>query len=570
MASVDGSKSVQDSSDDGSRLQCSPCEYEGVKKEAQYYCPQCKDHLCDPCQSVHQKISSTRSHKIVSGSLMPTKPENINHENIKQMVQCPCGGKDITIYCKDHIKVMCVDCKTLKHRNCNCLAIEDACADSNKMDANATKERMETLKAKFENLQQRRNEDAENLTAKSAESRDIVEEFKRELIRKIEEMTETALDDLAKCDKEQRLTIEQHLQTCIIALKRIELDHRPFQKAVIAGINPLIFIYNLQLKETLEQMDSVLQDVGKEVKEPEMSFELNEALKMTDTQRLGVVRSTSFKDTRQVVADMKIKSVEKVDVKFPADQSEPRITGSLFMPNGELTLCDCVNCSVKVLNTDFTQKEQIRLSSEPWDLCPIEDEEIVISQPIAKTLLFMKVLPKLQTGSFITLDQSCYGVEVKDGLIYVSFDSGEIRVLDKTGQPQRNIYSGFSFKRPYYISVMLTGMVYVSEYNGNNIRVLKDGKEISNYSNAGISGPYGMYIDGAGNILVCEGTLHNLRVTDAKRHTLKVLLSGADGLRRPHTVSFRPDDKTLIIGGNTQQLVVCKMAFPKMFQGQTL
>ena len=559
MASVDGSKSVQESSDDGSQLECSPCDYGGVKKAAQYYCPQCQDYLCDACKSVHQNISSTRSHKIVSGNLMPTKQDNKTNEGIKHAVQCPCSGKDITIYCKDHNDVICVDCKTLKHRNCNSSTIDEASADLGTADSNATKERMKALKSKLEKLQQRRSEDAEKLTAKSAECRDIVEGLKRELIKKIEEFADTAVNDITKCDREQRLTIEQHLHTCSTALNRMELDYKPFEEAMTAGINPLIFVHNLQLKKTLEQVDSILQDLGKEVKEPDISFDFNETLRMTDIQSLGVVRSTTVKDARPVIADMKIKSVEKVDVKFQGDQSKPYISGSLFMPNGELILCDNSNCSVKVLNSDFTKKEQLKLPSNPWDLCLIVTGEVVISQPGAKSLLFMKVVPKLQSGSSITLDQSCYGVAVRDGFIYVSFNNGEIRVIDRTGQPQRNVYSGFSFKHPYYISVMPTGILYISESTGNNIRVLKDGKEISNYSNAGISKPRGMYIDGAGNILVCEYSSHNLRVIDAKGQTSKVLLSGTDGLSSPNTVSVRPNDNTLIVGGYKPTLLVCKM-----------
>ena len=219
---------------------------------------------------------------------------------------------------------------------------------------------------------------------------------------------------------------------------------------VIAGTNPLVFVHNLQLKKTLDQVDSILQDLGKEVEKPDISFDFNETLRMTDILSLGIVRyskdapsmtdiknhgverSTTVKDTRPVIADMKIRSVEKVNVKFPAGQSEPWISGSLFMPNGELFLCDFNNSSVKVINADFTQKEQIKLSSQPWDLCLMETDEIVITQPGSKSLLFMKVVPKLQTGSSITLHKYCRGVAVKDGLIYVSFDNGEIRVLDRT------------------------------------------------------------------------------------------------------------------------------------------
>ena len=564
MASVDGSKSVFASSDDGSTFYCTACDYGGVKKEAKFYCPQCQDYLCDSCKSVHQNISATRSHKVVSRSLMPKKPESKTTESTKRYIKCQCNEKDITIYCHDHYEAMCVDCKTLKHRNCSTVTIEEASADLDKTDTDATKERMKALKDKLEKVQQKENEYTEMLTVQAAKCRDNVEEFKRELIQKIEELTKTALDDIEKCDKEQRVIIDQHINTCSTALNRMEIDYTPFEEAVTAGMNSLIFIHNLKLNKTLEQIDKILKDIDNEVKAPGISFEFDENLKMVNAHSLGVVRSTSTipKETRPVIADMKIKSIEKVDVTFSADQKTPQITGSLFLPNGELILCDCNNSSVKVLDADFTQKEQLKLSSYPWDLCLMKNDEIVITQPNTKQLLFMKVIPKLQMGLSTSLDQSCYGVAVHNGLIYVSFINGEIRILDITGQQQRNVYSGFSFQCPYYISVMPTGMVYVSEYGGNSIRVLKDGKEMTNYSNAavGISSPMGMYVDGAGNIVVCENDSHKLRLIDAKGNTSKVFLSGTDGLWYPHTVSVRTNDKTLFVGGVSQTLIVCKLA----------
>ena len=593
MASIDGSKSVFESSDDGSTFDCTPCNYEGVEKEAKFYCPQCQDYLCDSCKSAHQKMSASRNHKVVSGSAIPRKQENKSNEGIKGKVLCPCSGKDIEIYCKDHNEVMCLDCKTLKHRNCTTSTVDEACGDLVTTDINETKERMNALKTKLEILRHSRNEDAENLTVQAAECRDKVEELKAELIQKIQELTNTALTDITNCDRELRQTIEQHISTCSIALNRMEIDYNPFEEAVTARIHSRIFIHNLQLKKTLGQIDNILQDIDKEAKAPGISFEFDETLNMTNVQSLGVVRSTSTlpkefgpviaetlkmtnvqslgvvrststtaKETRPTIADMKIKSIEKVNVKFPADQNTPHITGSLFLPNGELILCDIDNSSVKVLNADFTQKEQLKLESRPRDLCLMENDEIVITQPWAKSLLFMKVVPKLQIGSSTSLDQTCHGVAVHNGLIYVSFSNWEIRILDRTGQQQRNVYSGFSFKSPNYISVMPTGMVYVSEYGGDNVRVLKDGKEISNYSRAavGISSPMGIYIDGAENVLVCEYHSHNLRLIDARGNTSKVLLSGSDGLWHPRTVSVRPNDNTIIVGGDTQTLIVCNLA----------
>ena len=574
MASVDGSKTIHESSDDGPTFDCSPCDYEGVKKEAKFYCPQCQDYLCDSCKVTHQKFSSTRKHQVVSGILKPTKHRDTCHFNEPRAAQCICSGNDMTIYCKDHNDVMCMDCKTLKHRNCKTTSVDEVCDNVDATYTDATKEQMEALRDKLEEFEHRRQVDAENLFTKTADCRDKVEEFKRELIKNIEDLVSTTLDDIAKCDSDQRTTIVQHLDACATALKRMEIEYKPLKEVEATGIKSLIFIHDLKLKKTLEQVDDLLNDIGKDIEEPFIAFVLNETLRAninslgvvrreahrkTETKDLAAKQFANVKDMRPVIGDMKIKTVEKIDVQFPGDKFLPFISGSLFMPNGELILSDWSNCSLKALNnTYFTQKEQLNLSSAPWDLCLVEADKIVITQPLTKSLLFMKVVPRLKSSSSISLDQKCRGVAVQDGFIYVSFESGEIRILDRTGQQQRNVYSGFSFQTPYYISVTPTGMVYVSEHGVNNIRGLTDGKETTNLSDVGIVSPMGVYIDGENNILVCEQFSHNLKLIDAKGLTSKVLY-GTEGLHSPCTVSVRPTDNTLIVGGKMQTLVVCKM-----------
>ena len=447
MASVGGSKTIHESSDDGSGFDCSPCNYDGVKKEAKFYCPQCDDYLCDSCKVTHQKFSSTRKHQLASGTLLPRTHRDNDHLNESRTIQCTCSGNDVAIYCKDHNEVMCVDCKTLKHRNCKNASIDEACDDLDTTGTDETKERMEALRGKLGELQKRRKGDLGNLTTKTADCRDKVEEFKRELTKKIEDLVSTTLDDIAKCDSDQRATIVQHLDACTTALKRMEIEYKPLKEVETAGIKPLIFIHDLKLKKTIEQVDYLLNDIGKDVKEPYIAFVLNETLR-TNINSLGVVRReahrktetkdlvtkqfANVKDMRPVIVDMKIKTVEKIDVKFPGDKSSPFISGSLFMPNDDLILSDWANSSLKTLgNTYFTQKEQLKLSSAPWDLCLVEADEIVITQPNTKSLLFMTVVPRLKRSSSISLDQKCQGVAVQDGLSMYRLKTGKSGSLTK-------------------------------------------------------------------------------------------------------------------------------------------
>ena len=183
MASVDGSKPKQD---DGYLLEDWNCGDEGDKKEPKLFCPDCQGYgVCTCLELVFQELSTTTSHKNVPESSMPKEADNTTEEYIQREMKCSCSytvsNKDtcITIYCKDHNEVMSVYCKTFHHDTCNSLPIDEV-FDRN--DTTVTKEWIKTLMAKYEELRQRRNEDAKNLTAKTAECRDTVEKFKRNSI----------------------------------------------------------------------------------------------------------------------------------------------------------------------------------------------------------------------------------------------------------------------------------------------------------------------------------------------------------------------------------------------------
>ena len=56
-----------------------------------------------------------------------------------------------------------------------------------------------------------------------------------------------------------------------------------------------------------------------------------------------------------------------------------RMTGSTFMPNGELLICDHGAKLLYVLDPEFKVKEPFRLPGRLWDLAVIYDEEVILS-----------------------------------------------------------------------------------------------------------------------------------------------------------------------------------------------
>ena len=561
MASVDGSKSLQKSSDESFEFECGPCSYDGEKKDAIVYCIECDDYLCSSCKSTHRKLPVTRNHKVVSGSAMPRKSSsNTGPRSQNSFVKCSCNGKDATIYCEEHNEVICVDCQRLKHRTCQTMSIDAACKQVKLPSTERSLKTIQGLKEKVEKLKADRNSDNEELEIQSSECRQKVKEYSQNLKQQIEKLEKATLNEVAIYDTEQRQKIEENIDTCSTAVTKLNLDSQLLNSTPSTESN-LLFIHNLQLTKTIEHVENALKDMESEAFKPNIDFKSDTTIIRADTKSLGTVESTGKITPRPVIADMNVKSSRKVEVKNSSDGNDPLISGSVFMPNGELVLCDCINRSAKVLSTDFTSKDQTKLSSMPWDIDIMADDEVVISLPHSKSLIFLKVFPKLQLGSSIQLDQACRGVAVDDGSMFVSFDNGEVRVLDRAGNQLKSIYSSPKLSLPYYISVLKSGKICVSEHGANTIRMLNNGKEMCNYKQSGLSHPLGMYIDGAENVFICGFSSHNVHIIDKNGTHKKVFLTANDGLNCPYSISFRSSDNTLVVGGNMgRNLLVFKLS----------
>ena len=136
MDSVDRAKGVQVSSDKSFSIDCDPCEYNQISKKAAAYCQECEEYLCEPCRTVHGKLKSTRSHKLLSGELMPPK-RSAEKLTVLDTVLCSCLQNEVSVYCKEHCSLVCVNCEALHHRRCHTSDIGDISED---FDVDSTEE----------------------------------------------------------------------------------------------------------------------------------------------------------------------------------------------------------------------------------------------------------------------------------------------------------------------------------------------------------------------------------------------------------------------------------------------
>ena len=568
MASVDGARSQEITSEETFQFECSPCEYDGLKRQAIFFCAECGDYLCESCEQSHKKFSRTRKHELVSGSMMPKRGESLEQETLCAVVLCSCNKKEVTMYCKDHDTVVCRDCQTLEHRNCQMSKNSEESSSFDYKIADQTLKNLNDILEKLTQLQHSRTKDLQNLTILADKCRENIKSFKAEIIAQLDIMEEQTFIELNKYDLQQRKLIEDHINACNTALAKSQSDKKSFEIAKSAGDRNQLFIRNVQLSKLIDNLSKLTGDIESEVHEPKLSFASDDRLKRTDTSRLGIVKgggSKAVTERIRHVAEMKVRSSRQVDVKLPNDSNMPFISGSVFLPSGELVLCDWANSKLKVLKENFTHKENIVVPGTPWDVSVVSDTEVVITLSDKQMLQFSQTIPKLSLGNTVHLHKQCHGIAVHDGLLYVSFYEGDVLVMDRNGQKKKTVVfnqdTSFRFKTPLHIAVSKSGRICVSENTSTPTIccMLFDGKSVYSYQDSALVFGGGMFVDDGENVLVCGYSSNNVHVIDKDGKRIKILLSAEDGSQYPRSITVRQTDNTLVVGGHTNNILICKM-----------
>ena len=253
---------------------------------------------------------------------------------------------------------------------------------------------------------------------------------------------------------------------------------------------------------------------------------------------------------------------KKISVKVKGDRLTPSITGSEVLPDGRLLVVDFRNNKVKLFSTLFRHEDSVTIE-RPYDVAVINDTAAIVSSisSEAPQLHFLRVAPRLQLDSVISLDKKCFGIDVYNDTIYLSCHKynerqGHVRLLDMDGKLKGTLgvteeqnQNYYTFRRPYYVRVgRLSGNVYVSDWSADKITCLSPkGEVIYEFSHESLTSPDNFILDDRDNLLVCGSGSNILEIiNDGQDH--KCLLTAADGLYSPESLVYRQTDGVLLVG----------------------
>ena len=561
MDSIDGAKGGHVSSEESFTIACNPCEYDHISKEAASYCQECAEYLCESCKTSHGKLKLTRSHKLLSGELMPPKRSE-GEMAVLDTVLCSCMQNKVSVYCKEHCSLVCVNCNALHHRRCKTSDIAD---ESNDFDVDSTEETIDNLNELNETitaLQESREKDLSNLSLEAKDCQDRAKTFREELSRNLERMEAKTLSDINVFKTQETKTITQQLDTCKAAQNSLDTYSRKLQLAKEQHDKQGILMYNIQLSQAVKSFTTITEEITKEVYQPHISFECNQAINIAADQDLGTVRCNTSRIPQQKGFDeVSITAGNKINVKLQSDANDVLISGSTFLSSGELVLCDRNNTKLKLLDKNLQMKESIDVPGGPWNVAPVNQHQVIVTFPYNKYSQFIQVTPSLALGHKVDLGMECWGVAVSRESIYISLaDSGEwkIGIYDLTGKQKLmigpyNCEDGkLLFKGPYYIDVLNDEKIFVSDRdsfsNTSTVYCLESNGNVRySVSNPSFKRCRGLSVDENENLLLCDWTSHKVFLITRDGKEVREFLTEKDGLYQPYTTSFRRSDGTLVV-----------------------
>ena len=512
------------------------------------------------CKESHKRFKATRNHTILSSTDVASDGENASQFK----VLCACDQScEVAIYCKNHDEVVCMTCKSVKHRKCNVITLREKGSTYKISDIQTIIQNVHSLEKEIKQFQQDRDSDIERIESMKETSREKIKSLRKDFDIFMDTLENDMLSELKEKATKMRFDVEQHIPTCTNTLKSLDDDLKMLDDASKCSNTEMMFAADVKVSKRLTELRAMMKDFQDEVKPQRLEFKGNQKLLNLrhEAKALGTLRISESQKTKTETANflkMKVQNSREVQIKLPNDKSLPCITSCTCMVDGQLLLCDRYNNTIKLLNSTFDITGNLAMGS-PWDISAIDSTRAVVTLPNIKQFKFIDIVPALKADKQIQLDKRCWGVDVARDEIYVTCHdnpgNAEIRVFDKNGTFIRKVpdvnNTLSSLKRPHYIAVSKTlSKIYLSDWNTSIVSCISvDGSFVFNYQHDDLENPRTVLVDEKDNILVCGQSSYNIHVVTSTGQPRSVLFT-VQGRRYNECVSlaYRPTDRTLVIG----------------------
>lgn len=548
-------------------IYCNPCTRDNLQREAAGYCIECSEYFCETCIKHHRNLKITKNHTTQDRQQMPKGNSHIPDEETIEI--CSLHREELVRYfCKDHDEPICTVCATLKHRACSDVAYipELQSTETNKRCIDAIKY-MKTLAAQFEKVQSNTEQNIQELDKMQSDFKQNIVNVRQDISDLLKQLEQEAILSMESLHQTEQCYLNDRVQTCKEAVKEVQLASQQLESAKKNGIDSKVFLYMRKINKHVSHYEELLADIQSKNRNS-LKFKFKRADKIKDF--LHTANCLGHTDiVQQPVRTIKLLTQFKVDSRM--DQDKPCITGSCVLDDGRIVLADSDNQSVKIAshNQLITQS---KLSSEPWDVCAVSKDQVIVSLPYEQKLQFLTigstVHPLRKIGKVESLKSSqYYGVAHTSGKLFVTCpkdDPPNVKILDMQGSLLQQIPAvtdtSSVFSNPLYITTSRDGnRIYVSDCGNNSVIVVDVGQQdnedkvIEMPDNNPVGG---LCLTAEGDIYMCGYQTHSVHQLSPDQGIPTMDVIGSEGgLLHPQSICYNAQGRQLLVTMEKSNLV---------------
>lgn len=291
--------------------------------------------------------------------------------------------------CNEHKYLVCSECKSVNHRKCNTITIAEKSKSVNEGTISSSLQNTKDLEEKAVLLYAEQSNQHENFEANRSVCKEEIYRIRDQLMHFIEIISKKAVNELKSIPFEQSKEVKNGRSACSSAIEKLKADRKVLQDALASGDNKQMFAADFLVTNSFGNYSNLLEEVEREMISTSLTFKPDTAL--IDIQNQFKTLGDIIKDTKHIgrrsnpnsLVSLKAVKGKQIDI---TPSGAMRMTGALFMPDGNLLICDVRAKKLIILNHEFNVKSGLALSDGPWDAAILSESEIIVTLTVSKKL----------------------------------------------------------------------------------------------------------------------------------------------------------------------------------------
>ncbi|CAG2216034.1 unnamed protein product [Mytilus edulis] len=517
------------------RVFCGPCMYEDVTKDAKRWCSNCKEGLCEDCETVHRKSKISRKHKVI------LIEDYRKIANISILQVCEHHGENLEWFCKTHDEVLCMVCVPSEHKACSDVVPINV-ASINARQSTALFDLEEAIDGTLHNVKQcimNRESATKEIEKQELAIKTTIRETRTKINGHLDSLQEKLLYELkstSRTCKSKHTKFLQKLKSTEEMLTKLR-EQTFYMKQFSSDIE--VFLGTRQGNQRIvSEVESIKSEISA-TKDYELKVAIHSLIEKI---------SIEAKDFGQI----------KVSESTANRKYEIDISGCVILPNGHLLIANNTHEKQLVLYSDTGEHiRDIPVCARPFDITVIDSNRIIVTYTDTK---FIEII---DSNSFnvekrIKLKNSCFGISIEDGRLYLTRGNA-IHILDLSGTQLDTLK--VKSDSALYITTSRDRIFYTDCTNNSVHCCSLLGEDVWQFTNELLACPYDVAVDMYNNVYVVGYNSNNLTIIQQDGKDSRTLLTDSNGLDSPSAVYYSKEKRTLLICNENGKVALYKTRY---------